>query len=151
MLRTLIMKRSGVVLLLVGVVTGVAGAQVFQALQLSRKVETGLFTVGDRERATVNVTVTGAASNEPSQVSVRFFDPAGTAVASQVVTLLPGVSATISPRGLPSGRYRAVVDLYDPPSVVPRRVPTTIEVFDADTGDPRCEFYPGEGVGLGRQ
>jgi hypothetical protein len=129
------MSRSsawGVALLVVGIVTGVAGAQAVQLLQPSTFLNTGLFTLGKGEVALYNVSLDENRGGPAANVVMQLIDPKGVTVVRQLATLAPGQSATL--RYDVPGVYRAHAEIVSGTGTLSdrRRLITSLEIL----GDP---------------
>lgn len=96
MLKNLIVKRGALVLLLVGMVVGAAGAQIAQNLYRSRYITTGLFTLESKGQARFHVSLDDRGNATDAQVIMRIYNQSGQVVKRQVVTLAPGQSSTLT-------------------------------------------------------
>ena len=124
--------KLGFVLLIVGIVAGAAGTQAYQTFQLSRFLNSGLFTLADGETVHFNVSLDDNAGAQPATVAMQLTDPRGAIVARQIVTLGPGQSSTL--RFARPGAYRAHAELTDIGPFSARRIlVSTIEII----GQPR--------------
>ncbi len=130
MFRNIAIKRSALGLLLLGIVVGAAGAQVVETFQRIGSQSTGLFTLSAGEELKFNVSLDGRGTTT-TRVQMRLIDPNGTVRASQLVSLLPGRSATL-PYDVP-GRYRAHAEIFDSSlNLTDRSIATTVEMFDVN-------------------
>ena len=132
MLRNITLKSGAFGLVLLGIVVGVAGAQVVETFQRVGSGATGLFTVSIGEALSFHVSLDDDTSAPAGRVQMRLFDQRGAVVARQVVTLAPGQSATLT-HDVP-GTYRALADVYESAFNLGNRraVGTTVELFDVD-------------------
>ena len=150
MLKTVIMKRLPLVLLLVGVFAGVAGAQIFQALQRVQILNTGLFTVPEGGSATFYVSLDDRRDGPATRVALRIFDANGQAKAVNDVILQPGQSSrlTVDEAGL----YRAHAEAFDPALGLGarREVVGHVEVVDSLKLVTHGVCAPGRNIGGGR-
>ena len=132
--RTVMSRSSawGVALLVVGIVTGVAGAQAVQLLQPPSFLNTGLFTLGKGETALFNVTLDDDRGGPAANVVMQLIDPRGVIVVRQLATLAPGQSATLK-YDVP-GVYRAHAQIVSAAGEFSdrRALITTLEIL----GDP---------------
>ena len=132
--RTVMSRSSawGVALLVVGIVTGAAGAQAVQLLQPSSFLNTGLFTLAKGEVVLYNVSLDDERGGPPANVLMQLIDPRGVTVVRQVATLAPGQSATLK-YDVP-GVYRAHAEIVSGPGTPSdrRRLITSLEIL----GDP---------------
>ncbi len=139
-------------LVLVGVVTGVAGARAVQDFQNARFISTGLFSVAEDEGVNFHVTLDDRRGGPPTVVTLRFFDESGIVVERRQVTLGPNQSSTLQMSK--PGRYRAQAEIFEPvlPLSARRVVVSTVEIFDVNDLKQRTRFVcgPGEGVGANR-
>jgi hypothetical protein len=110
MLKKLATKRGALALLLVGLVVGVVGAQV--ALERTRYITTGVFTLAEDDVAQFHVALDDGPRQPATQVLMRIFDHSGAVVARRVVTLSPGQAETLELRG-EVGRFRAQAEVFD--------------------------------------
>jgi hypothetical protein len=151
MFRAVITKGSAVGLLLAGVLIGAAGAQVIGAIQLSRVIITGTFTVFDGETANFHVARDSRSPTASATVLLRLFDEQGSVAARRVVTLAPGQSATLTHRV--AGRYHGEAEVFESAPGERGIVESTVEVGTADdlTIRPRFVCSAGENLPTGRQ
>ena len=148
--------KLGFVLLIVGIVAGAAGTQAYQTIQLSRFLNSGLFTLADGEMVYFNVSLDDNAGTQPATVAMQLTDPRGAVVARQIVTLGPGQSSTL--RFARPGAYRAHAELTDiGPFTLRRALVSTIEIIpkpnDLGLGIPHtyvCSSNSSDGTGNGR-
>ena len=125
----------GLALLLVGVVTGAAGAKVIQDRERVDFLGSSLFTVDPGEAVNFNATLDDRRGGPPARVLLRLLDAKGTIVARRDVALEPGESATLV-HNLP-GVFRAQAQIVEPaiPLGSRRLVMSTIEIYRI--GDPK--------------
>jgi hypothetical protein len=123
------MTTIAVTMLMVGVVTGAAGAYTFQ-LDRTLFNSSGLFTIEANEAVNINALLEEAVGAPSARVLLRLLDTRGAVVARKDVVLEPGQSTTLTSR-LP-GVFRAQVQVVEPdlPFGKRRRVVNTIEIFD---------------------
>ena len=148
--------KLGFVLLIVGIVAGAAGTQAYQTFQLSRFLNSGLFTLADGETVHFNVSLDDNAGALPATVAMQLTDPRGAIVARQIVTLGPGQSSTL--RFARPGAYRAHAELTDiGPFTARRTLVSTIEIIgqpdEPGLGIPHtyvCSSNSSDGTGNGR-
>jgi hypothetical protein len=112
MFKTTIMKRLPLVMLLVGLCAGVAGAQIFRNLHRVQIINSGLFTVPPGGSANFFISFDERQDGLPTNVSLRLFDEHGAVKAADDVTLRPGQSTKISVNE--EGLYRAHAEAWDP-------------------------------------
>jgi len=119
----------GTGLLLVGILVGVAGAQ---ALQVTRYLNTGLFTVGKGEGLDFHVSIDDQRAGQPARVVMRIFDRFGAVVSEDTATIQAGESTTL--RMSDPGDYRAHAQVVDSPGPQSerRQVLGMVEVFNID-------------------
>lgn len=151
MWKAIMVRRAGIALVLVGVVAGVAGAQVYQNFDETRVINTGLFTVGRGEGARFHVSLIGDSYGPPAKVVLRLLDREGDVEAQEAFTLEPGQSATLRSRR--PGLFRAQAEVIDPLlSVLQQRAVTgTVEIIDDLVGVQRFVCAPGDDLPSGRQ
>ena len=142
-------RQAGAVLLLIGAAVGAAGAQGVEALDaLFRRqiIATSLFSVLPDEKVEVHASLEDRAAGPDSTEVMRLFDADGTVVARRSVSLAPGESATLR-HGVP-GRYRALIEAFDPGGVLiaRRTIASTVEIGGANdlTAKPRFVCGPGD-------
>jgi hypothetical protein len=149
----------GLALLLVGVVTGAAGAKVIQDRERIDFLGSGLFTVDPGESVNFNATLDDRRGGPPARVTLRLLDRKGAVVARRDVTLEPGDSATLV-HNLP-GVFRAQAQIMEPdiPLGSRRLLLSTIEIFRSSdpqsldlsfTGQRRFVCSSDDGAGNGR-
>jgi hypothetical protein len=119
----------GLSLLLVGVITGAAGAHAVQILSTEPTSILGssLFTLETGEAVNFNVTFQAGRDAPAARVLLQLLDANGAAVARRDVTLEPGRSATLR-YGLP-GVLRAQAQIIEPTPTDQSLVLSTIEIF----------------------
>ena len=151
MFRTVVTKGSAVGLLLAGVLMGVAGAQVAGALQLTRVIITGPFTVFDGETASFHVARDSKSPTAAASVALRLFDARGRIVARRTVSLAPGQSATLT--HAVAGQFHGEVEVSDTALADRGIVESTVEVGTVNdiTTRPRFVCSAGENLPTGRQ
>ena len=151
MFRTVVTKGSAVGLLLAGVLIGAAGAQVVGAIQLSRVIITGPFTVFDGETVNLHVARDSRSPTASATVRLSLFDTKGSVVGSKVVTLAPGQSATLA-HGV-AGRFHGEVEVFESAPGERGIVESTVEVGTVNdlTTRPRFVCSAGENLPTGRQ
>jgi hypothetical protein len=151
MFRTVVTKGSAVGLLLVGVLIGAASVQVVGAIQLSRVIITGPFTVFDGETANLHVARDSRSPTASATVLLRLFDEQGSVVGRRVVTLAPGQSATLK-HGV-AGRYHGEAEVFGSAPGERGIVESTVEVGIVNdlTTRPRFVCSAGENLPTGRQ
>ena len=133
--------------LLVGIFAGVGGAQVIQY----KIANSGLATVNDSETMKFHFTLEDAAGTPPAVVQMQLLNENGAVVASKIVTLNPGQSATLESAS--PGLRRAHADVVDSvPQITDRRTGVgSVEIHNSLTTETRfvCSFDP-KGAGGGR-
>ena len=133
--------------LLVGIFAGVGGAQIIQY----KIANSGLATVKDSETMKFHFTLDDQAGSPPAVVQMQLLNENGAVVASKVVTLNAGQSATLENSS--AGLRRAHADILESvPTVTARRAGVgSVEIHDSFTAQIRhvCSFDQ-VGVGGGR-
>ena len=131
--------------LLIGIVTGVAGAQGVQSMFRVHYLNTGLFSLSPDDSAEFNVTLDDTSAGQPARVRLQFLDTEGTVIAHNEVTLQAGQSTSLRLPGPMLGRAHA--EFLEPTlELTSRRAMFgTLEVLDKVTGErrPTCTFGPG--------
>jgi hypothetical protein len=132
MMKNIAVKSGALGLVLLGVVVGVAGAQVVDVFRRVASGGTGLFTVSAGEAARFNVSLDDDTGGPVGRVQMRLIDHRGVVVAKRLVTLAPGQSATMT-HNVP-GQYRVQADLLESAfDFTDRRaVASTVELFNVD-------------------
>jgi hypothetical protein len=132
MLRNIAMKSTAFGLVLLGIVVGVAGAQVVDTFRRAGSGGSGLFTVSSGEAVSFHVSLDDDTPGPVGRVQMRLFDQRGVVVARQLVALAPGQSATLT-HDVP-GWYRAQADVLESAFGLSdrRTVASTVELFDVD-------------------
>jgi hypothetical protein len=122
-------------LLLVGVISGAAGAHAVRRFATTGILGSGMFTVQAGEAVDFNVTLQADRGDAPARILLRLLDANGVTVVRRDVTLEPGRSATLR-YGQP-GTLRALAQIVEPDAPVgsQRLVLTTIEIFSS--ADPK--------------
>jgi hypothetical protein len=131
MLQTNRMKRRTLGLLLAGIVVGLNGTQAV-ALQATRYITSGLFTLHLREGVHFHVSLDDIRGGPVATVIMRIIDDTGVVQASRTVTLNPGQSATLTHDE--PGRYRVQAEVYEQTLGLSarRNVVGGVEVFGLD-------------------
>ena len=132
MIRNTAVKSGAFGLVLLGIVVGVAGAQVVDTFRRVASGGTGLFTVSAGEAARFNVSLDDDAAGPIGRVQMRLFDHRGVVVAKRLVSLAPGQSATMT-HNVP-GQYRVQADVLESAFAFTdrRAVASTVELFNVD-------------------
>jgi hypothetical protein len=114
---------------LVGILVGAAGAQV---LPITQYINTGLFTIGQREAFNFHVSLDDAPEGLPAGVLMRVFDRSGRIVRHDDVILHAGESKTM--RVSTPGTYRVHAQVADSSQSQSSRrtLVSSVEVFDVD-------------------
>ena len=151
MFRTVVTKGSAVGLLLAGVLIGAASAQVAGAMQLSRVIITGPFTVFDGETTKLHVARDSRSPTASATVHLRLFNAQGSVVGRRVVTLGPGQSATLT--HAVAGKFHGEVEVFESAPGERGTVESTVEVGSVNdlTIRPRFVCSAGENLPTGRQ
>ena len=130
--------------LLIGLLAGVAGAQIVEAITRLQFLNTGLFTVTADQEAAFHVSLDDRRDAPPARVALRVFDAAGIPVARQDVVLAAGQSTTLRVAG--PGVFRAHAQIAESALdfTARRQVAGSVEVIDKLTGiiRPTCSFDP---------
>jgi hypothetical protein len=120
---------SSTAFVLVGILVGAAGAQV---LPITQYVNTGLFTIGQREAFNVHVSLDDEPEGLPAGVLIRVFDRTGRIVRQDDVILHAGESKTMRVSTPGTYRVQAQVAESSQPQSGRRKVLSSVEVFDVD-------------------
>ena len=137
--------------LLLGLGAGASGMAVAQGLFRSLFLNSGLFSVLEREEAIFSVSLDDRRGGPPARVRLQFLDVNGAVVAEDDTVIEAGESATLVAPG--PGPLRAHAEAFESnlPLSTRREFSGSVEVFDLTTGKPRptCKFNP-DGLGPGR-
>jgi hypothetical protein len=125
----------GLSLLVVGMLAGAGGAYALQLLDISRFINTSLFTVAPGEAVNFSVTLDDNRGGPAAKVLLRLLDKRGSVVARQDLVLGPGQSATL--RYPYPGVLRAQAQILEPdaPLGTRRRLVSTVEIVSLKSGD----------------
>jgi hypothetical protein len=137
--------------LLVGLLAGVAGAQVFEAVAAQLQIlNTGLFKVALEEEVTFSVSHTDVRSRQPVRVLLQLFDEAGASAARHEAVLQAGESTSLA--FARPGSYRAQARIVSALQFAAPHVSGTVEVGNLVTPSrrPVCSIIDQQGLPPGR-